>query len=317
MARIDPTPNQRQRLLEANANRCCVCKRSGLGLHLHHIDGDSSNTVDQNLAVLCVEDHDRHHRPGAYKTAVNHLELNPTEIQIHKTQWEAFVIEAKSDSPNVIATLSCFGTNELIHSIQLVLQWASERIEYKRSYHLLDGNFDRLTDEIIGEINELGKNIKIALINEPLPVEHCPCCGTGFSRTLRSAVVTRLTDPSWQTDSSCSIYVNPINASLAMAFFLRDQLLLRASLHLCQGAFLHYHCDTIDERVPLAARPSVRTQATEIVANVLKQWVPARVLIGTGDPDKPELIDDLNLPYCWEKNAKARSPKKRNEHDGK
>jgi hypothetical protein len=107
--RINPNSSQRERLLMANANRCCVCKRCGVGLHLHHIDQDSSNTVDENLAILCVEDHDRHHRPGAYQPSVNHLELSPEEIRKHKRSWEAFVSETRKPFPRVIATLAAYG----------------------------------------------------------------------------------------------------------------------------------------------------------------------------------------------------------------
>src|SRR6476659_9458977 len=64
--RVKANEEQRCRLFAANASRCCVCKRSGIGLHLHHINGNPSDTVDENLAVLCVEDHDRHHRPSSY-----------------------------------------------------------------------------------------------------------------------------------------------------------------------------------------------------------------------------------------------------------
>ena len=106
MSRVNPKAEQRDRVLNTNAKRCCVCKCSGVGLHLHHIDRDSSNTVDENLAVLCVEDHDRHHRPGAYTPTVNHLELSPDEIRRHKTSWEAFVSETRKPFPKVIATRS-------------------------------------------------------------------------------------------------------------------------------------------------------------------------------------------------------------------
>ena len=80
MSRVNPTPSQKQGLLEVNAFRCCVCKRSSIGFDFHHIDGDSSNAVDQNLAVLCVEDHDTYHRPGEYEVRTNHLELDAKEI---------------------------------------------------------------------------------------------------------------------------------------------------------------------------------------------------------------------------------------------
>ena len=36
-----------------------MCKRTGIGLNLHHIDGDSSNTVEENLAVLCINEHEK------------------------------------------------------------------------------------------------------------------------------------------------------------------------------------------------------------------------------------------------------------------
>ena len=300
MSRVEPTDAQKQRLLEANAFRCCVCKRSSIGFNFHHIDGDSSNTVDQNLAVLCVEDHDKNHRPIEYNGRANHLELDAKEILHLKDSWEAFVGEAKKSDPKVLATLSGYGTKDLVHSLQLVMQWPDERIEYKRDFHLLDGDLDRLTDEVFKELDSIGPHVKVAVINQPLPVEHCPCCGAGLSRTMKPAVVTRLTDPAWATDSLCCIYINPIQPSLALVFFLSKQQLLSGSLHLCQGKYLHYHSEGVNDRVPVKLKPSVRAQATRIVNHILNEWTPARTLIGTGDPDDPKIISDLKLPKVWE-----------------
>lgn len=303
MTRIDPTYSQRRRLFKANANRCCVCKRPNLGLHLHHIDGDSSNTVDDNLAVLCVEDHDRHHRPGSYSAAVNHLDLSPKVIAEHKKSWESFVIEARSEAPTVLATLAAYGTKECVHSLQLVMQWPDERIEYKRSFHLLDASLDRMTNEIIAEVQAIGPHVQLISLSEPLPIEHCPCCSTGYSRTIKPALVIRLTDPTWQTDSICSIYINPSQPSLAISVAFRDQHLFSGSLHLCQGKFLHYTNDYYDERVALRESPSVRAQVSAIVHSVVKEWAPANLLISTGRHDSPSLIKNLDLPRCWEKRA--------------
>jgi hypothetical protein len=311
MARRKPTPTQKERLLEANASRCCVCKRGSIGFNLHHIDGNSSNTVDENLAVLCVEDHDRHHRPDEYESPSNHLELEPEEILRLKNSWEAFVLEANQPDPKVLATLSCYGTTELIHSLQLVMQWPDERIEYKRSFHLLDGDLDRLTDEVFKELAAIGPRVKMALIDQPLPVEHCHACRTGLSRTVKPALVLRLTDPAWATDSSCSVYINPVEPSLAIVFFLREREVLSGSLHLCQGKFLHYASEGIDEPVPIQPKLSVRDQATRIVNGIIREWTPSRVLIGTGDPDEPELISGLELPKCWEVRSAKTRPRSR------
>jgi len=38
MSHVNPTLSQKQRLLEANAFRCCVCKRSSIGFNFHHIE---------------------------------------------------------------------------------------------------------------------------------------------------------------------------------------------------------------------------------------------------------------------------------------
>jgi len=58
--------------MDRNAGVCCVCKQRWIGVQLHHIDGDHSNTIDENLAVLCVKDHDAHHRPKCYRN-LNHI----------------------------------------------------------------------------------------------------------------------------------------------------------------------------------------------------------------------------------------------------
>jgi hypothetical protein len=173
-------------------------------------------------------------------------------------------------------------------------------IEYKRSFHLLDGDLDRLTDEVFEELAAIGPKVKLALINQPLPVEHCPSCRTAFSRTLKPPVVSRLTDPAWATESACGIYINPDRPSLSIVLSFREQQILSGSLHLCQCKFLDYSSEGIDERVPVKARPSIRAQATRIVNQVLREWTPSKVFIGTGDPDAPDIISTLTLPKCWE-----------------
>jgi hypothetical protein len=301
--RKNPTSTQRKRLLKRNAHRCCVCKEAGVGLELHHIDGDPSNTIDENLAVLCVRDHDLHHRPIAYDL-VKHTELGSEKLRKYKASWEKFVTEAQSDNPKVIATLNVFGTIDYIHSAKLIMQWQNEEIEYERVFHLLDGDFDYWTDEILKEVLDIGKNIKLAVINEPLPVEHCPCCGKGLSNTLGEGVVLKLTDERWKEQSICSIYINPEQPSLAVIISLSDKPIFEGSLHLCQEKYLHFASNYYEERIKVNRRPSIRTQATRIIGKLINDWEPAHIFIGTGDYDNPELIGDLILPRVWEVKAR-------------
>ena len=307
--RIRVTDKQRRRLLAANADRCCVCKRNEVGFHLHHIDGDSSNTIDGNLAVLCIEDHDRHHRPKAYRSRVNHLELDAERILKYKMSWEKFVSACHVPGSPVLATVTMFGTKEEVHSTQVVYQWKDETIEHTHSFHLLEGGYEQWADDIVKEVESIGPHLIIAMIEEPQPVEHCPCCGTGFSHTTKTALLVKLTDKRWSTHSIMSIFINPEQPSLAMSLGFGEEHLYSGSLHVCQSKFLHYTCDYDEERIRLKKKPSIRTQATRMVEKIINKWSPAVLVIGTGNHDSPEIIEELNLPLCWERRAATKSQK--------
>jgi hypothetical protein len=183
------------------------------------------------------------------------------------------------------------------------MQLPNERIEFVRAYHLRDGTLDQLTDDLFRELAEIGPHIKLALIDGPQAVEHCSCCGHGVSHTMKPAVVARLTNPDWQTKSICSIFINPIQPSLALVFSLADQELFAGSLHVCNGQFLHYASEGIDEQVEIRSKVGVRTQATRVVDRLLKEWAPAQIFIGTGDEDAPTMLQSLQLPKVWERRA--------------
>ena len=296
--RKNPTPNQRTRLLEKNAYRCCVCKQRGIGLHLHHIDGDSSNTVDENIAVLCVQDHDLHHRPSSYEQ-VKHLELDTVKLYEYKNSWECFVQAAQQENPSIVATVNVYGTFDSIHSAKLIMQWANGKIEYERIFHLLEGDIDYWTNEMLAEIYSIGKNIPLAMISEPLPVEYCPCCNHSISHTVSEDFLVRLTDERWAEDSVCSIYINPDRPSLFVLISLLGKHVFECSLHLCQGQYLHF-TGSFEERIKIKRASSVRGQVAELIKKMIADWEPSHIFIGTGDPNMPHLIHEFVLPDFWE-----------------
>jgi hypothetical protein len=296
--RVNPHAKLKELLLEKTAGVCCVCKQRGLGVNLHHIDGDNSNTTEENLAVLCIKDHDVHHRPSAY-AGLNHIELGAERIREFKKSWEAFVAEAAEPNPTTLAVINLYGNQSEIHSMKLIFQWASGKVEFERVYHLLDGPIESWIDRAIDEVAWFGKGMKLVVVNRLFEVEYCPCCFLSHSQTVDENWAKKLTAESWDSDSLCSIYVNPDKPSLAILIWLKEDVLYQGLLHLC-GKYLHYACDKYEERVPILDRLSVRTQATRIVQRVLDEWQPSNILIGTGDPDAPSLIPDLQLPKCWE-----------------
>ena len=306
--RKKPSNTQIKRLHKRNAGVCCVCKQRGIGTNLHHIDGDNSNTIDPNLAVLCVKDHDSHYRPHAYNQ-LNHLELGAETIKEYKSSWEAFTEEANKPKPQVLAVINVYGDFLSVHSVRLIFQWKNGKIEFERLYHLLTGPIEQWIDEIFSELDWLGKKLPLVLIDKPLEIDYCPCCNSSLSNTLDENMATKITAGDWNKVSICTVFINPDFPSLAITVFYKEQQLYSGHLHLCNGTYLHYHDNKIDERFHVNKRPSVRTQATRIVEKIFKTWEPSKVLIGTGDHDKPHLISKFDLPIVWEREARPTKKK--------
>lgn len=300
MARKNPTPKQRKSLLEGNAYRCCVCKQSGVGFELHHIDGDNSNTVESNLAVLCVSDHDNHHRPDKYTHKIFCKDLKPEVLQRYKSRWEDFINEAQKENPEIIATLNVFGFEDFIHSMKLVMQRKDGSIEYEQLHHLHFGTPDDWIDDVLKEVQDIGKNIKVVIVDSPLDVELCPDHKKSYSQTIDECMATKITAEDWDENSFLSIYINPEKASLALTVFYDRDHIFSASLHKCEGKYLHLESDGPNLREKIKRKPSIRTQVTSIVQNLVDTWEPAVIMCGTGDPDEPELIEGLLLPKFWE-----------------
>lgn len=299
MTRKKLTPNQKAELREANKSVCCVCKERGVGINFHHIDHDSSNNDPSNIAVLCVKDHDAHHRPDRYE--VNHAdELSKEEIRQHKQEWEDFVGEAKKSTPSILAVLNIYGTEEDIHSLRLVFQWETGEIVLERVYHLVDSPPDKWIDEVIDEVKWLGDGINISVIDKPLDVEYCPCCENSLARTIDPGLARKITTPDWEEKSLMSVYVNPSNPSLALLVSYENEEILQGALHKCGENHLHLQTDDFQERVPIRDDSEIRIQAKEIVYTLIRTWDPGEVIVGTGNPDAPDILDEFELPEVWE-----------------
>ncbi len=296
-------PNiQKKRLFDMNGNSCCVCKAVDIGLHLHHIDGNHSNNEDSNIAVLCVKEHDQHHRPLKYSDS-NHKELTSQVIRQYKDSWESFINETKQDYPRILAVINAFGTKDNVSTVRIVFQRSDiNKIEYQKDFHNVDIPFNEIPDLILFEVNRFGKNIKIALIEEIEPIEHCKNRHGALSKVVNSNYANKIVSPDWKNIALCSVYINPKETSMAISIFYNEKTpIYSASIHKC-GHDFHIHDDSGDIKIPFFKK-NIRTQLTKIVKDLIYQrWEidSSRVLFGTGNPDKPEVIDCLHLPKIWE-----------------
>ncbi|MCC8047139.1 MAG: HNH endonuclease [Clostridiales bacterium] len=300
MARVPISSKMRKSLLEKNAYSCCVCKRTGIGLNLHHIDGDNSNTTEENLAVLCVNEHDAHHRPSKYPS-LNHLDLSADSLLEYKNDWERFVQECKKDKPRVFATVNAFGTYDNIVGVKVIFQWDTGEIVFERTYQQLDGDMDFWTDKILEEVLRFGKNIKIVIVNEPLKVEYCPHDKVAMSTILDSPAARRVIEDDWENKAAASIYVNPYQPSLAITIFYDNEEVYTLSIHRHKDE-IHY-MDYKGVRSEKAKMFQTRKYLKLYLEDLLQGWdiKSNRIFFGTGDPNNPTLTKELLLPAFWEK----------------
>lgn len=66
----------------ASDRTCCVCRDPGLSVQFHHLDEDPTNHDPDNLAVLCLQDHDRTLVRGGFGRA-----LPATEVRRFRDDW--------------------------------------------------------------------------------------------------------------------------------------------------------------------------------------------------------------------------------------
>lgn len=301
--RVRIPPSLRRIIETRSAGVCCVCRRIDVGTNIHHIDHDPSNNKSENLALICIQDHDAHHRPKAY-----HLchRLSADELRRHKSEWEDFVAKARSDPPRVLATVNSFGSADSLHAVRLVMQDETGRIGFEQDFHFLDAPMDSAIDEVFRRIVWLNPKIILYGIHDPKPIEYCDCKHS-LSETYLPAFTARELAPDWSTKSVLSIfsYVDQPWCDMCLTYG-REEPELEWFLHRCGNSLSLREIQhgatnpARTEEYPIMKRPSVRTQVTYIVAGIIDSWKPGRCLIGTGNPDRPTLIEDLTLPRCWE-----------------
>lgn len=78
------------RVLWKNRSTCCVCRKAGQAIIVHHISpwATSRDHSDANLAVLCLEHHARAHSRGDLEQ-----NLTPRRLRDSKDRWEQEVCQ--------------------------------------------------------------------------------------------------------------------------------------------------------------------------------------------------------------------------------
>jgi hypothetical protein len=78
---------------------CCVCREKGRPVQIHHMDDDPSNHTSENLAVLCLIDHEQTQIRGGFGR-----KLLAEEVRKYRDDWLRRVEFRRSEADKVAAT---------------------------------------------------------------------------------------------------------------------------------------------------------------------------------------------------------------------
>jgi len=65
---------------------CCVCRKPGKPVQIHHIDDNPANNVLTNLSVLCLDDHELTQIRGGFGR-----KLDSDQVRLYRDDWEQIV----------------------------------------------------------------------------------------------------------------------------------------------------------------------------------------------------------------------------------
>lgn len=82
MTRRSIPPEIAAKVLFLSDRTCCVCRRKGKPIQIHHINGNPTNNDINNLAVLCLDCHNETQISGGF-----HRKLDAEQVRLYRDDW--------------------------------------------------------------------------------------------------------------------------------------------------------------------------------------------------------------------------------------
>ena len=94
-------------VLFASDFTCCVCREKGKAVQLHHVDEDPSNGAPENLAVLCLECHNKTQVKGGFSKNLGH-----EEVTKYRKDW-IIRVQTRRDKADELAAQAMAGLGKV------------------------------------------------------------------------------------------------------------------------------------------------------------------------------------------------------------
>lgn len=302
MARkIIPITNADQVMFN-NDHTCCICRVRSRPVQIHHIDGNNSNNLADNLAVLCLDDHNKASYPQGFSRRIS-----PGEIRMSKADWEELVRSKRAptyrgDSKRFYATICGYGNEYDIEAVEVVIHDKNGKIYNKLVVHRHDCPLDTATTQIVDFIAEHGV-YQSFMIDRCLPIDYCPNCQKALS-TITDAEKMDIVEKRIKPNPNFIVYINPKQCNLQISVSRGLEMNLIVFIHLCSnGLVLQYeHADSgkvsLDTLMPENSK-YIEKQIKDLIWEVAKTTGYKKISFFAGDPDNPKLVKYLNLPSSW------------------
>lgn len=88
--RLDIPPTISAQVLFLSDRTCCVCRKKGKYIQIHHLDEKPDNYDINNLAILCLECHTDTQIKGGF-----HRKLDSHQIQLYRDDWYRIVAKQR------------------------------------------------------------------------------------------------------------------------------------------------------------------------------------------------------------------------------
>jgi hypothetical protein len=95
---------------------CCICQKSGLAVHTHHIDENPTNNSLENLVVLCLEDHAQVSTKQTMGKGISHSLLKKYKVEwcaVVRSRREALLVKPKASLGEVNTYLEALACHEI------------------------------------------------------------------------------------------------------------------------------------------------------------------------------------------------------------
>ena len=121
---------------------CCVCRQKSRPVQLHHIDDDPTNSVAENLAVLCFDCHRETQIRGGFDR-----KLDAAQVRRYKTDWNMRVDVQRSAGTQLPPLAADKGKTQVLRYFQIRERSEEYLYDFDADYVLV-GTSDEAADSL-------------------------------------------------------------------------------------------------------------------------------------------------------------------------